>query len=171
MNWIQRFTGSIFVLTFFGCATTTPEAVRSPDSFNESVAVLESGMAENAVLQKSQSMAVTEELLRALTPPTSTPKVTSEYFDLSVNKVGSHEFFRSLVVGTRFNMVVHPEVNGNISLDLKSVNIDDVMEIMREVYGYDYSKQGNLFQVFPDAIRTEIFPVDYLNVNRVCISE
>jgi MSHA biogenesis protein MshL len=58
-----------------------------------------------------------------------------------------------------------------VSLDLKGVSVPEVMEIMRDVYGYDFNRNDRLFQVFPDVIRTEVFQVDYLNVERSGRSE
>ena len=68
-------------------------------------------------------------------------------------------------------MVVHPDVKGDVSLDLKDVTVAEVMDIMRNVYGYDYQRSGRLYQVYPDAMRTEIMHIDYLNVGRKGQSE
>ena len=99
------------------------------------------------------------------------PEPGEERFDLSVDKVKAADFFRSLVSGTHYNMVVHPDVKGEVSLDLKDVTVAEVMDIMRNVYGYDYQRSGRLYQVFPDAMRTEIMHIDYLNVGRKGQSE
>ncbi|HTO57038.1 MAG TPA: pilus (MSHA type) biogenesis protein MshL, partial [Pseudomonadales bacterium] len=115
--------------------------------------------------------AVMDQLMPPMPGAAPSPEVVDERFDISVNKVSASDFFRSLVSGTHYNMVVHPDVKGEVSLDLKDVSVGEVMDIMRNVYGYDYQRSGRLYQVFPDAMRTEILHIDYLNVGRKGQSE
>ncbi|MEM7565542.1 MAG: pilus (MSHA type) biogenesis protein MshL, partial [Pseudomonadota bacterium] len=51
-------------------------------------------------------------------------------------------------------------------LDLKNVTVREVMELCREVYGYEYQENGTGFIVLPARIQSKIFEVDYLNVSR-----
>ena len=61
-----------------------------------------------------------------------------ERFDISVNAVAADQFFLSLVDGTDYNMVIHPEVTGSLTLNLRNVTIPDVLEAARDVYGYEF---------------------------------
>jgi len=90
----------------------------------------------------------------------------AERFDLVANELPIKNFLRSLVRGTPTNMVIHPDVDGRVSFELKQVSLTEVMDLVRDLYGYDYSFEKNTYQVYPNALRTEIFQVDYLNVSR-----
>lgn len=93
-------------------------------------------------------------------------QVQEERFDVSASQLSARTFFMGLVEGSPYNMIVHEGIVGDISLQLKDVTVAEVMKAVREVYGYEYKRTGNLYQVLPANIETQIYQVNYLDVQR-----
>jgi len=95
----------------------------------------------------------------------------AERFDISVNNVPARTFFLSLVADSGTNVVAHPEVSGFISLELNNVSINDVLDVTRDVYGYEYKYKNSIYTIYPRKLRTDVFPINYLDVKRVGITD
>lgn len=87
-------------------------------------------------------------------------------FDLHADQVPAKTFFLGIVQDTPYNVTVHPNVQGNISLDLKRVTIPEIFEAVRNVYGYEFKKSCNVIEILPVALQTRAFRVNYLNIKR-----
>lgn len=97
----------------------------------------------------------------------SRPQIEEEErFDISVNQVPARDFFIGLVADSGVNVVTHPEVNGVISLDLKNVTLRNVLDVTRDVYGYEYKYNGGIYSIYPSKMRTELFEINYIDVQR-----
>lgn len=96
---------------------------------------------------------------------------TVERFDVSVHNVAAKDFFLGLVNGTGVNIVVHPEVSGTLTLDLKKVSLEEVLRVTRDIYGYEFKKDYNIYTIYPNEMRTQVFQINYLDVQRVGVSD
>ena len=67
---------------------------------------------------------------------------------------------------TPYSVAIHPEVSGSISLDLKQVELEEVFELVSDLYGYDIQRNKRVFKVYPAGMRTETFSVNYLLMQR-----
>ncbi len=162
-------------LLIAGCESTAPRT----DTLDEMDQVLADG-ANHIPVEPSKQTLTPEEISRALIPKMKvTPppvgkgrdsKKDEQRFDISVSNVPADQFYMSLVEGTKYNIVVHPDLKGTISLNLKNVTIMEVMEAVRDVYGYEFERTGYGLRVLPNALETRIFQVDYLNVERTGMS-
>jgi len=92
--------------------------------------------------------------------------VLEERFNVALNNVPAQQFFNSIVAGTRYNMLIHPEVSGAITANLKDVTITEALDAIRELYGYDYRIEGNRITIRPLTMQSRMFQVNYLTANR-----
>lgn len=103
------------------------------------------------------------------------PKVGGEpidqRFDLSVANAPASQVFNSLVAGTRYSMLVPPNVTGHISLNLKDVTLREALDAIREVYGYEYRIEGTRIFIQPPGIQARVFQVNYLAAQRRGLSQ
>jgi len=113
---------------------------------------------------------VVQSLLPPLIPSDKTVPLESR-FDINVKKVNAQSLFFGLVKDTPYNMVVHPEVKGVISLNLQNVTVPEVLSVIKDMYGYPIKRNGQMYQILPAGIRTEVFKVNYLNIRRQGLSE
>ncbi len=106
------------------------------------------------------------EVSAALLPSLSTSQDLDDRFDVNANGVPAGSFFESLVDGTRYNVVVHPDVAGAIDMRLRDVSVPEVMDIAADLYDLDIQRNGRLFTVRANRIQTRLFPIDYLHFKR-----
>jgi MSHA biogenesis protein MshL len=109
---------------------------------------------------------------KALMPPLTVemPRVAAPAearFDLSVVNAPAAQVFMALVTGTRYNMLVGPDVGGQITVNLKDVTVQEALEAIRELYGYEFKIQGNRIYIQPNTLQTRVFQVNYLASRRL----
>ena len=92
-------------------------------------------------------------------------------FDLTVNNAPARQVFMGLVEGTPYSMILHPEVSGTISLNLKEATVPEALSVIRQVYGYEYRREANRFFILGSDMQTRMFPVNYLNLSRKGLSD
>jgi len=107
----------------------------------------------------------TLDLAEALLPPLQTAS-QSETFDVQAKALNAATFFQSLVAGTGYNVAIHPEISGSITLDLQQVTVPEAMEIVGDLYDFNIERQGRLFRVLPGGMQARIFAIDYLDFKR-----
>lgn len=92
-------------------------------------------------------------------------------FDVIVKDIPAKAFFLSLVADAEVNVVTHPEVSGLISLNLRNVSVAEVLSVVRDIYGYEYKLKDGIYTIFPHALRTEIFSINYIDIQRMGVAD
>lgn len=106
-------------------------------------------------------------LNQAMLPPLQldlpdTAKSVEPKFDLAVSNAPAAQVFMAVVSGTRYSMLVAPEVTGNVTVNLKSVTVREALETLRELYGYEFKIQGTRIFIQPNTLQTRLFQINYL---------
>ena len=123
------------------------------------------GELKTAVNAKSKGM--DDALSQAMLPPLQldfpdSAKSVEPRFDLAVSNAPAPQVFMALVSGTRYSMLVAPEVSGSITANLKSVTVREALETLRELYGYEFKFQGTRIYIQPNTMQTRIFQINYM---------
>lgn len=154
--------GALLSLLLTSCAT--PWAPQS-DTYGKIVSDLKQASQNKATA--SQATAINEALLPPLQidAPRSA-KSPEPRFDLSVSAAPVSQVFMAIVDGTRYSMLLPPDLAGSVTLNLKDVTIRQALDTMRDLYGYDYKVEGTRITVFANTFQTRLFQVSYLASKR-----
>jgi MSHA biogenesis protein MshL len=100
---------------------------------------------------------------RATTPPPpQAASARSERFDIALVDAPASQVFLQIVQGSPYQVLVAPDVQGNISLNLRNTTVTEALDAVKELYGYDYRVQGDKVFVYSNAVQTRIFRINYL---------
>jgi len=144
-----------------GCASLNPPQDKSTlNKINEDL--------RQAAEQRPGVSAVPESVSSSLLPPLkiAVPKANAKQleqrFDLVINDAPVNQVFMGIVSGTRYSMLVHPDVKGNVSVNLKDVTVLEALESLRELYGYEYKLDGTRIYVLKPGLQAKIYKVNYI---------
>jgi MSHA biogenesis protein MshL len=167
MRTVAALTAALLALT--GCQTTP-----STTTYENIKGEVRSGASTRPAAAPAVDAAVADALLPpAAALATQLPKARpalEERFNVSFNNVPAQQFFRSIVAGTRYNILVHPDVAGTITANLKDVTLPETLDAIREMYGYDYKIEGTRISIKPLTMQTKMFHVNYLVGKRAGMS-
>ena len=112
-----------------------------------------------------------ENIDRAMMPPLQIdlPRTLNEgepRFDLSVVDAPAAQVFMALVSGTRYSMLLPPELPGRLTVNLKDVTLREALETIRELNGYEFKIQGTRIFIQPNVLQSRVFQINYLSSRR-----
>ena len=162
MRPIAKWTVFAVAAALSGCAWGPPRERTTLENINTELKEAAEGRA--AVRTAPPEAAVVQSLLPPIAVEMPRPESSdlSQRFDLTVTNASAPQVLNAIVSGTSYSMVVHPAIKEPISLSLKNVTIPEVLNSVREIYGYDYRIDGTLIYVLPATLQTRMFRIDYL---------
>lgn len=160
--WKRRL-GMLALICLTACA--------APSSNNSTADAIRQEMgaaSHEAEATRNKQDAVNRALLPPLTVkmPEIAGKPVEAKFDITVNNTEASQVFMAIVSGTRYSMLINPDVAGSISLNLKDVTVFEALEAVRDIYGYDYKVDGSRIYIQPITIQTRLYQVNYLTGQR-----
>jgi MSHA biogenesis protein MshL len=179
MKYLKKLTSLGVTSALIGALATMgclgPHQVSTQEHMETDIA---QGVAEDSVIAKRDSKykhlpdSVNEAMMPNMLVSAGRVKGSSEKrFDLFAEEVPARSFFLSLVQGTPYNITIHPEVKGTISLQLKRVTIAQILAAVRNVYGFDYRKSSGTLEILPATLQTRSYKINYIDVDRKGNSE
>jgi len=148
LHWMR-----IIVLLLLGSCSTKQEYLVAQDALKD-------------VQLKETEVLVPDSAYDALTPELNSKILAPERFDVVARNNTPKAFFLGLVDGMGINMLVHPGVKGRISLNLKSVTLEETLKAVRDIYGYQYQHTSYGYRILPKTLQNKVFQLNYLNVTR-----
>lgn len=156
---------ALAVLALAGCAQ--PAKRSGTETLDRITAEIEQGARER---KAAAPKAVEQALLPTAVPEAPAP-AREPRFDLIVNGAPAQQVFTAIVTGTRYSMLLPPELTGSITVSLKDVTVREALDALRDLYGYEYRIQGNRIHVQPNTLQSRIFQINYLAGRRQGVTD
>ncbi len=146
------------VLLLAGCATPPPRPTNVDPALTGEVdkALAGRGPQEAPTLQQGLLPPLRMEM------PSVEGRPIDPRFDLSVSNAPAAQVFMAIAAGTRYSMLLNPNIGGMITINLKDVTVHEALDSLRELYGFDYRFEGTRIFVQPAGLQTKIYRVNYL---------
>jgi MSHA biogenesis protein MshL len=162
---------ALLMLTTLSACQLSPHQTVNKDVMSDIDSTLDdlaSAPVEAAAATPQAPAAVLQALVPGLTLNSAALQPVDDRFDFAVTEpMDARKFFALLTEGTNYSIALHPNVSGTISaLDLKNVTIDEALQQVSQLYGFEVRQSGNIYQVLPGGMQTRMFKVDYLDVVR-----
>lgn len=167
---MKKWIGILVVgLTFLtGCNTRQPLNGTAIDDMNVD---LHQSMHSNAKLSNKNAPRNSGDISRALLPQYKfrSPEYVdfgTRRFNVSVKDVPAGAFYMGLVKDTNVSIIVSPQIQGNVTLSLKNVTVEEVLSALEDAYGYAYVRTSGGFEILPNSLQTKMYAVNYLELQR-----
>jgi MSHA biogenesis protein MshL len=142
----------------------------APKPPTDIIQALDNAIAETTKPLQALPNSVRQELMQKETQQARHGLLAEKRLEIAASGVAAQQFLAAIVDESPYSIAVHPDVSGTITLNLKNVTLDETLDVIESLYGYDIRREGRVIQVYPAGMRTETIPLDYLYVKRSGIS-
>ena len=149
--WQQR-TGIIIfsVLMLFLCSCATPpKKAEKPSTPGPQAETPKPDLKEIVMPQKG-----------------ATPFSSQKTYTLQMRDADIQDLLLAFSREINANIVVDPKISGRVTIDLKGVTLEQVLDVVCGQLNLEYKREGNLIKVFKPSLDTRIFFLDYITTVR-----
>jgi len=150
----------VMLVSLVGCSMGHRDPVEAKQSLNQAINEANSRNLDNL------PASVEADLMPDMEGVASASERNLKRFRIQANGVEAKAFFTSLVKGTEYSVAIHPAVEGRVTVNLSEVTLDEALDVVRDLYGYQIEKVGKVIQVYPAGLRAVTIPVDFLSLKR-----
>jgi MSHA type pilus biogenesis protein MshL len=93
-------------------------------------------------------------------------KAPERLYSFSLRDADIREVLMAIAKQTNFNIVVDPDVQGRVTVDLKNVTLTEALDTLTELLDLSYRVRQSLIRVSKPTVETRIFSLQYVNVKR-----
>lgn len=91
---------------------------------------------------------------------------TGKPVSLSFYKADIHDFFRAISEVTNVNFLIHENVRGTVSIEVKNVKWDQLLDTVLEFNKLTSVKKGNVIEILPRDMADKVTEIIYLNFSK-----
>lgn len=93
-------------------------------------------------------------------------KKPEQLFTFSLRDASIRATLMGVAKQTSFNVVVDPDIDGKVTVDLKNVTLTEALDILTDLTGLSYRVKNNIIRVSKPAMESRIFYLQYVHVAR-----
>jgi len=151
-----KLTATCLAAALASCSSVPPQATH--ERLNRTL---------ESALETRETPVPQQEVQTALLPPLHielprSPEPTEERFNLTAVDLPAQELFMALATDTDYTLLVHPDLQGRITAELKNVTLPQALQLLQQVHDLDYAIDGKRVVVRPGGLHTRVFQVNYL---------
>ncbi len=165
---IKAAVSVLAVVLVTACVSRTPEQLSA-----DAQEMLRNGAATPSATEREVPASVRAELRETMGVRDESVRSMLEEprFSVQARQMVATDFFAQLTDESPYSLVVHPDVRGLISVNLRDVTLQETLDVVQDIYGFDIRREGRVYRVYPAGLRTETLTLDYLALRRYGISQ
>jgi len=152
------------LLALAGCQSVPTQPTDFKDGLSEAIEDTKAVNAPKPLTQVPSS--VQQEVMQQSMSKAKQGLLSEKRLQVAATAVEAKDFFNAIVEGSAYSIAIHPDVSGQISLNLTDVTLSETLNVIEEIYGYEIHQSNNIIKVYPSGMRSETIALNYLFLKR-----